>query len=141
MLKLGGIPSKNSSRAILKCTDEIHKWKAEVEENTKLPFRRKVETSSDKFPLEKLIISFFAAGSSEEQPNKTRPNNNNNNKAEFKLQFECFYSRESLFWNGNVSISIVLLTFYLGNALSFETALLCSFDRLNIFCKWVTVEL
>ena len=96
MLKLGGIPSKNSSRAILKCTNEIQKWKAEVEENTKLPFRRKVKRSSDKFPLEKLIISFFAAGSSEEQPNKTRPNNNNN-KTEFKLQFECFYSRESLF--------------------------------------------
>ena len=61
MLKLGGIPSKNSSRAILKCTNEIHKWKAEVEENTKLPFRRKGQKIKRQISLGE-INYFFLRG-------------------------------------------------------------------------------
>ena len=47
---------------MVKYTDEMHRWKVEVEENTKLLFwRKKDKRSSDKFALDKLITVFLAA--------------------------------------------------------------------------------
>ena len=46
----------------VKYTDEMHRWKVEVEENTKLSFWRKNDKrSSDKFALDELITIFLAA--------------------------------------------------------------------------------
>ena len=59
-----------SSPVRLKCTDEVYKWKVEVDENTQLSFWRKVKRSGDKFALEKFITVFFAARSSEEKPSE-----------------------------------------------------------------------
>ena len=46
----------------VKCTDEMYKWKEEVEENTQLPlWRKKVKRSSEKFTLDEFITVFFGA--------------------------------------------------------------------------------
>ena len=83
----------------------MYKWKVEAEGNTQLSFwkRKSQKIKRQILPWMNLSLFFFFSrlGSAEEKPNDQR----------FKVHFVCCYRRESLFWNENLSISIVLLTF------------------------------
>ena len=51
---------------MVKYTNEMHKWKVEAEENTKLSFwRKKDKRSSNKFAQDELITVFLVARSAE----------------------------------------------------------------------------
>ena len=106
----------------------MYKWKSGSWRKYSVVVFKKV-----KFALEKFLTLFFMARSSEEKPSEwsflriwAR--------YFYKVHFVCFCREESLFWNGNLLIRIVLLTWsqvdvifkqiFLGNnKLRFETAL------------------
>ena len=75
----------------------------EVEDNTQLSFwRKKSKDLATNLPRRNLSLFNSRLGSAEEKPNERR----------FNVHFVYIYKRESLFWNGNLSIGIVLSPFY-----------------------------
>ena len=112
--------------------DEMYKRKVEVEENTQLSFwRKKSKDQATNLPWMSLSLFSLRLESAKEKPNERR----------FKLHFVCFYRRESLFemeiyqlplcyWLFSRT-DVKFKTIFLGNTLRFETALLCSFHRID----------
>ena len=78
---------------------ESGSWRKYI--NTQLSFwRKKAKDQVANFPGMPWSLFSSRLGSAEGKPSERR----------FKVHFVCFNRRERLFWNGNLSINIVLLT-------------------------------
>ena len=122
---------------------KMHRWNVkmksrEVEENTQLSFWRKMsKNQATILPWMNLLL--FSSGSAEDKPSE-RSFFWGFLKPEIKVHFVFCHRRESLYWKGNLSISIVLLTFSRADVKCKQFFLLeCVVFIVSIEnCSWVT---